>query len=234
MRRPGSRLPEVLITFPSLAWLTVLFVVPTLVVFAIAFKPADLYGGVGAGWTLATVRSLGNPTYPAILWRTLWISLLATTLCISLAIPMGYYMARVGRRWRQALLLLTVVPFWTSFLVRVFAWKHLLHPEGPIKQALIAMGLIGPQTPLLYTPAAVVLVTVYTFLPFAILPVYAAAEKFDFHLFDAAMDLGATRLRAFYRVFLPGIRRGILTAVLVVFIPSLGSYVIPDVVGGPN
>jgi spermidine/putrescine transport system permease protein len=234
MRRPGSRLPEVLITFPSLAWLTVLFVVPTLVVFAIAFKPADLYGGVGAGWTLATVRSLGNPNYPAILWRTLWISLLATTLCISLAIPMGYYMARVGRRWRQALLLLTVVPFWTSFLVRVFAWKHLLHPEGPIKQALIAMGLIGPQTPLLYTPAAVVLVTVYTFLPFAILPVYAAAEKFDFHLFDAAMDLGATRLRAFYRVFLPGIRRGILTAVLVVFIPSLGSYVIPDVVGGPN
>jgi spermidine/putrescine transport system permease protein len=234
MTRPGSRLPEYLITFPSLAWLTVLFVVPTLVVFAIAFKPADLYGGVGAGWTLATLRSLGNPNYPAILWRTLWISLLSTAVCITLAIPMAYYMARVGRRWRQALLLLTVVPFWTSFLVRVFAWKHLLHPEGAIKQALIAAGLITDQTPLLYTPGAVVLVTVYTFLPFAILPVYAAAEKFDFHLFDAAMDLGATRLRAFYRVFLPGIRRGILTAVLVVFIPSLGSYVIPDVVGGPN
>ena len=234
MTRPGSRVPEFLISLPSLLWLTVLFVVPTLIVFGIALKPADLYGGVGAGWTLATLRSLGNPNYPAILWRTLWISLVATAACILLAIPMGYYMARAGRRWRQVLLLLTVVPFWTSFLVRVFAWKHLLHPEGPIKHALVVLGLAAPDTPLLYTPQAVVLVTVYTFLPFAILPVYAAAEKFDFHLFEAAMDLGATRLRAFYAVFLPGIRRGILTAVLVVFIPALGSYVIPDVVGGPN
>lgn len=234
MPRTTSRVPEFLITLPSLAWLMVLFAVPTVVVFAIAFKPADLYGGVGSGWTLATLRGLANPIYPAIFWRTLWISLLATALCILLAIPMGYYMARVHRRWRQVLLLLTVVPFWTSFLVRVFAWKHLLHPEGPVKQVLVWLGLAAPDAPLLYTPSAVVLVTVYTFLPFAILPIYAAAEKFDFHLFEAAMDLGATRLQAFYSVFLPGIRRSILTAILVVFIPALGSYVIPDVVGGPD
>lgn len=234
MKRRATRLPEFLATLPSLAWLTILFAVPAAVVFAIAFKPADPHGGVGAGWTLATWRSLGNPHYPAIVWRTLWISLLATALCIVLAVPMGYHMARAGRRWRQALLLLTVVPFWTSFLVRVFAWKHLLHPEGPIKRGLVAIGLADPQTILLYTPGTVVLVTVYTFLPFAILPVYAAAGKFDFRLFDAAMDLGATRWRAFLHVFLPGIRRGLLTAVLVVFIPALGSYIIPDVVGGPE
>ncbi len=130
--------------------------------------------------------------------------------------------------------MLVIVPFWTSFLVRVFAWKSLLHPEGLIKKALEALGLAGPETTLLYNPAAVVLVMVYTFLPFAILPIYAAAEKFDFRLIEAARDLGARPFQAFRRVFLPGIRRGILTAILVVFIPALGSYVIPDLVGGPS
>jgi spermidine/putrescine transport system permease protein len=117
--------------------------------------------------------------------------------------------------------------------VRVFAWKSLLHPEGMIKRALEALGLAGAETPLLYNPAAVVLVMVYTFLPFTILPIYAAAEKFDFRLVEAARDLGARPFQAFRRVFLPGIRRGVLTAILVVFIPSLGSYIIPDLVGGP-
>jgi spermidine/putrescine transport system permease protein len=118
--------------------------------------------------------------------------------------------------------------------VRVFAWRSLLHPEGPVKGALEAMGLAGPGTMLLYNPAAVVLVMVYTFLPFTILPIYAAAEKFDFRIVEAARDLGARPFQAFRKVFLPGIRKGLLTAFLVVFIPALGSYIIPDLVGGPN
>ncbi len=130
--------------------------------------------------------------------------------------------------------MLVIVPFWTSFLVRVFAWKSLLHPEGLIKRILVACGLAAHQATLLYHPAAVVLVMVYTFLPFTILPIYAAAEKFDFRLIEAARDLGARPLQAFRRIFLPGIRRGLLTAVLVVFIPALGSYIIPDIVGGPS
>jgi spermidine/putrescine transport system permease protein len=231
---PRRRLPEFLCTAPSFVWLTALFVVPTALVFAIAFKPPDLYGGVGPGWTLATLRALDNPSYPAVAWRTLWLSAATAALCILLAIPTGYSMARAHPRWRPTLVLLTVVPFWISFLIRVFAWKQLLHPEGPLKHALAAAGLISPKASLLYTPGAVLLVLVYSYLPFAILPVYAAAEKFDFLLFEAAMDLGASRFRAFVSVFLPAIRRGILTAVLVVFIPALGSYVIPDVVGGPT
>lgn len=229
-----SRQGEYLTSLPSVAWLTILFVAPTLMVFAMALKPVDPYGGIGAGWTLETLRGLRNPAYPAMIGRTVWISLAATAICILLAVPMGYHMARVSRRWRQALLLLTVVPFWTSFLIRVFAWKHLLHPEGALRSVLVTLGVLAPDRMLLYTPGAVLLVTIYTFLPFAVLPVYAAADKFDFQLFEAAMDLGATRLQAFWRVFLPGIRRGIITALLVVFIPALGSYVIPDVVGGPD
>lgn len=228
------KLHEWSITLPSFSWLTVLFVIPTLVIFVITFKPSDPYGGIGDGWTLNTLISLGNPNYPAIIWRTLWLSVVTTVVSILLAVPMGYFMARVSAKWQQSLLLLVVVPFWTSFLVRIFAWKVLLHPEGPLKQLLVLLSLATPDTSLLYNSGAILLVLVYTYLPFAILPIYAAAEKFDFRLIEAARDLGAHQLRAFFSIFLPGIRRGLLTAILVVFIPALGSYVIPDIVGGPH
>jgi spermidine/putrescine transport system permease protein len=229
-----KKVQEWLVTAPSLFWLILLFLIPTLIVFAIAFKPTDLYGGIGAGWSLATLRSLGNPNYPIIIWRTLYLSLLTTVACILLATPAGYCLARAGERWRQFLLLLVIIPFWTSFLIRIFAWKTLLHPEGLIKKSLVFLHLLRPEASLLYNAWAVWLVMVYTFLPFAILPIYAAAEKFDFRLMEASQDLGARRWQSFLYVFLPGIRRGLWTSILVVFIPALGSYVIPDIVGGPG
>lgn len=225
---------EWFVTSPSLFWLSFFFVIPTLLVFAIAFKPANPYGGIGKGWSLQTLFHLANPNYPSILWRTLWISLLTTVICLVLAVPTGYHIARLKPRVRQLVLLLVIVPFWTSFLVRIFAWKILLHPEGFVKRALVMVGLAGPESILMYNSAAVLLVMVYTYLPFSILPIYAAAEKYDFRLTEAARDLGAGTVRAFFSVFLPAIRRGILTSVLVVFIPALGSYVIPDIVGGPG
>ena len=228
------KLFEWLVTLPSFVWLLVLFLIPTVLVFAITFKPATPYGGIGPGWTLDTLRTLGNPNYPAIIWRTIWLSVAATALCILLATPMGYYMARVSPERRRMVLLLVILPFWTSFLVRIFAWKVLLHPEGMLKHLLVFLRLCSPDTSLLYNAYAVLLVMVYTELPFAILPIYAAAEKFDFRLIEAAKDLGATSFRAFRSIFLPGIRVGLLTAFLMVFIPSLGSYVIPDIVGGPT
>ena len=227
------RRTEWLVSLPTLVWLGLFVVVPTLLVFIIAFRPANPYGGIGQGWTLDTVRALATPSYLVIAWRTLRISLLTTVISLLLALPAGYTIARAPARWRNRLLLLVIIPFWTSFLVRVFAWKSLLHPEGPVKKALDALGLVGPEATLLYHPAAVVLVMVYTFLPFTILPIYAAAEKFDFRLIEAARDLGAGPFQSFLKVFLPGIRRGVVTAVLVVFIPALGSYIIPDLVGGP-
>jgi len=234
VRDVARRRAEWLLTTPSLGWLAVLVLLPTLIVFAIAFKPADPFGGIGAGWTLDTLRGLARSSYLGIAWRTLYLSLLATAACLCLATPMSYFMARAPRRWQRRLLLLVVVPFWTCFLVRVFAWKVLLHPDGALKHALSALGLVSYTATLLYTPGAVLLVMVYTSLPFAVLPIYAAAEKFDFKLLEAARDLGATSLGAFWAVFMPGIRRGILSAALLVFIPSLGSYIIPDIVGGPS
>lgn len=229
-----ERRHEPWITLPSFLWLVLLFMVPAAIVFAIAFKPSDPFGGIGAGWTLQTLRSLGDPNYPAILWRTIWLSVATTLACLALATPTAYFMARTSASVRPLLVLAVIVPFWTSFLVRIFAWKVVLHPEGIVKQALAALHLVPQDGSLLYHSGAVLLVLVYTELPFAILPLFAAAEKFDFRLLEAARDLGAGPLRAFWTVFLPGIRRGMLTATLVTLIPALGSYVVPDLVGGPT
>jgi len=229
-----SKRNEWFLTVPSLIWLVILFLVPTIMIFAISFKPPDQYGGFAPGWTLKTLASLAQPNYPAIIWRTIYLSVITTVICILLATPVGYCMARLTGRWRQIFLLLVIVPFWTSFLVRIFAWKVLLHPDGLIKRFLVFLHLVGPDATLLYNAGAVLLVMVYNFLPFAILPIYAAAAKFDFRLVEAAQDLGAHKFQSFMRVFIPGIWRGLITAILMVFIPALGSYVIPDIVGGPS
>jgi spermidine/putrescine transport system permease protein len=234
--RTGARrrLGEWLASGPSLLWLGLLFLVPTLLVFVLAFRPANPYGGMGRGWTLENLRRLADPSTLAVAWKTVEISFATTFICLILAVPIGYTLARIPAKRRDFFLLLVIIPFWTNFLIRIFAWKALLHPDGPIKHALVFLGLAGPRTSLLYNTGAVILVSVYTFLPFTILPIYAAAEKFDFRLLEAARDLGAKRFQAFRKVFLPGISRGLLSAVLFVSIPALGSYVIPDIVGGPD
>ena len=225
-------LREVLLTIPSFVWLTIFFLLPTIIIFAIAFKPASPDGQVAAGWTWRTLLSLRNPNYPQIIWRTIWLSLATTVISLAISVPIAYYIARCAAWKRNLILFLTIIPFWTSFLIRIFAWKAVLHPDGFLKHAMVFLHLIENDTLLLYRPEAVLLVMIYTELPFAILPIYAAAEKFDFALIEAALDLGASKLKAFFDVFIPGIKSGIVSACLMVLIPSFGSYVVPDVVGG--
>lgn len=225
---------EILATLPSFSWLGWFVLVPTLLVFAIALRTTDPAGGIGPGWTLRQFGIFCQPDIQRLLWRTLWISALTTAICLALALPVAWFLARVRPVWRSRLLMLVIVPFWTNFLIRVFAWNQILHSEGGLARVLRAVHLLGSNDSLLFNSGAVVLVSVYTYLPFAILPLYAAAEKFDFGLLDAARDLGASALRAFGAVFLPGIRKGITTALVIVFIPMLGSYVVPDLVGGTD
>ncbi len=225
---------EILTTLPSFGWLAAFVLAPTLLVLAIAFRTTDPSGGIGAGWTLDQFRVFGEKSVHILLWRTLWISVLTTALCMISALPVAWFISRSSAIWRPRLLLLVIVPFWTNFLIRVFAWNQILHSEGGLARFLRTLHLLGENESLLFNSGAVVLVSVYTYLPFAILPLYAAAEKFDFSLLDAARDLGATAFRAFWSVFLPGIRKGISTALVIVFIPMLGSYVVPDLVGGAD
>jgi spermidine/putrescine transport system permease protein len=229
--KPRSEVPA---TLPSFGWLVFFVLLPSLLVLVTAFRPTDPSGGIGSGWTLEQFRIFGQPGMLALVWRTFWISGVTTVMCLTLALPVAWFVARVAPVWRPRLLLLIVVPFWTNFLIRVFAWNQILHSEGWLARILRALGLLGETDTLLFNSGAVVLVSVYTYLPFAILPLYAAAEKFDFGLLDAARDLGAGAFRAFWSVFLPGVRKGMVTAVVIVFIPMLGSYVVPDLVGGSD
>lgn len=228
------RKPEILATMPSFLWLALFVFIPVVIIFTIAFKPALAAGGIGEGWSLEALRSLNDPIYPSLLLRTVIISVITTALCLALALPVAWYLAKISPKWRTRILILIIIPFWTNFVIRVFAWQQILHAEGSIAGVLRTLGILGETERLLGNVVAVVVVSVYTYLPFAILPIFAAAEKFDFQLMDAARDLGAKPLRAFRSVFLPGIRQGIVTALLIVFIPMLGSYVIPDMVGGTD
>ena len=231
LRRHGV---EWVLTTPSFVWMALFFALPTFLIFVISFRPPDPWGGIGTGWTLQNWRGLSNPGYPLIFWRSLWLSAATTVICLVTAIPIAYWLARLDRRIRRWMLILVILPFWTNFLIRIFAWKTVLHPEGWVKSGMMNLGLVEAQTQLLYSPWTVLLVLVYSYLPFAILPLYAAAEKFDFSLLEAALDLGASRLRSFWQIYLPGIRKGLLTAFLIVFIPALGSYAIPDIIGGTS
>lgn len=222
------------LTLPSFGWLLLFFLIPTLIIFAYAFKPSDPHGGVGAGWTLDVIKSLADPNYYFLIWRTLWLSGITTLVCLFLALPVGYQLALTKGSLRKLLLLLFVIPFWSSFLIRIFAWKTVLHPEGFLKKLLVFLHLLSPDATLLYNSGAVLLVMIYTYLPFAVFPIYAAASKFNFQQIEAAMDLGATRRQAFFKIFVPGIKKGIFTAMIMVFIPAIGAYVIPDLVGGAN
>jgi ABC-type spermidine/putrescine transport system permease subunit I len=229
-----SRKSELIATAPSFLWLSLFVFVPFLIIFTIAFKPALAAGGIGEGWSLDAIRSLNDPVYPALMLRTVFISIITTSFCLLLALPVAWQLVKISSRWRNLLLILIIIPFWTNFIIRVFAWQQILHAEGAIAKLLRGLSLLGETDRLLGNATAVVIVSIYTYLPFAILPIYAAAEKFDFHLLDAARDLGAKPFRAFISVFLPGIRRGLTTAFLIVFIPMLGSYVIPEMVGGTD
>ena len=225
---------ELLLSLPSLAWLSLFVLVPAALILIIAFRATAASGGIADEWTLGQFRILAEPHIQVLLWRTLWISAVTSAICLALAIPVAWFIARARESIRPTLLLLVIVPFWTNFLIRVFAWNQILHSEGALARFLRAIHLLEPNQPLLFNSGAVILVSVYTYLPFAILPLYAAAEKFDFRLLEAARDLGAGALRSLFSIFIPGIATGIRTALVIVFIPMLGSYVVPDLVGGSN
>jgi spermidine/putrescine transport system permease protein len=225
---------ELLLSLPSLAWLSLFVLVPAALILIIAFRATAASGGIADEWTLGQFRILAEPHIQVLLWRTLWISAVTSAICLALAIPVAWFIARARESVRSTLLLLVIVPFWTNFLIRVFAWNQILHSEGGLARFLRAIHLLETNQPLLFNSGAVILVSVYTYLPFAILPLYAAAEKFDFRLLEAARDLGAGALRSVFSIFIPGIATGIRTALVIVFIPMLGSYVVPDLVGGSN
>jgi spermidine/putrescine transport system permease protein len=214
-------------------WFTVFFLAPLLIIVLYSFLQKGLYGGVVPGaFTLGAYRDLGNPSFVVITVRTLVTAIAATFITIIIALPCGYFMAR--SRHQTALLLLIIIPFWTNFLIRVFAWMNILGNNGFLNDLLIRIGLLANYVQFLYNQGSVVLVLVYMYLPYAILPLFATIDKFDFSLLEAARDLGASKTQSMARVLLPNIHSGLYTAVLFTFIPIFGAYAVPLLVGGKD
>ncbi len=223
------RLGEWLLTLPSLGMLILLVGIPMIVILLTAFRQRT-----GDGWSLDAIRNI-SAAWETLHWpiikRTLFYSSITTVLTILIGMPVAYLIARANTKIRGFLILLIMIPFWTNMLVHVSAWRVVLHPDGVLRQTLLWLGIIGEADYLLNNAGAVILLMVYVFLPFAILPLYAAIEKFDFTLLESARDLGASRMQSLVRVFLPGISGGIVAAAMLVFVPVMGCYIIPDLVG---
>ncbi|HVQ31504.1 MAG TPA: ABC transporter permease [Vicinamibacteria bacterium] len=227
----NTRRQALLLLLPCALTLALLFLLPQLLMFESSLGRRDAYGGIVHQWGPSNYLRALEPIYLVILARSIGLAFVTTALCLLVAWPMAYWLAlKVPDRWRSGLLVLVILPFWTSFLVRMYAWVFALRSEGLVNLFLGRFG-VGPL-PLLYNDFAVLLGQVYGELPFMILPLYASLEKLDRSLLEAASDLGARPARALLRVTLPLSAPGIVAGCVLVFIPSLGAYLAPDLLGG--
>jgi spermidine/putrescine transport system permease protein len=229
-RRAASRRGFVL-GLPALLYLTVFFMVPLGIVVAYSFASRSRTGRTELrDWSLDAYSRLGDDIVRTIAVRSLWIALATTLISLVLAYPLAYYMSTRTPTVRNVLLVGVMLPFWTNFLVRTYAWRVLLDGDGLVSQATEAVG-IG-ETRLLFTPTAVLIGLVYGYLPFMVLPLYAAIERIDWSLVEAARDLHASAWTAFRRIVWPLSLPGVIAGSILVFVPSFGAYVTPAILGG--
>ncbi len=219
---------------PGALWLLLFFNLPLVIVLFISLVERGRAGGVKAPpvFTLENYQQFFDPLYLGIFYNSVRIGVIVTLVCLLVGYPLAFFIAQRHPRWRGALLLLVMIPFWTNFLVRTYALKQVLGAEGVINSILLGLGLIGRPLDLLFNEFAVLVGLVYGYLPFAVLPMYASIEKFDFTLVEAAADLGANLRRAFLRVMLPLTLPGVIAAFVLVFVPVVGAFITPDIMGG--
>ena len=248
-RQNGSMLQKLIVRVPY-AWLVAFFLLPFLIVLkislsqtAIAQPPYVPAFDLAAGWHGVVVffngLSLGNylllgsdPIYVLSYVKSVEIAAFATLLLLLVGYPVAYAIARTPRHIQAVLVLLTVLPFWTSLLIRIYAWMNILQRDGPLNDLLMAFGLVKEPQAWLATDTAIYIGIVYSYLPFMVLPLYATLEKLDESLLEAAADLGCPRWKTFWLVTLPLSSSGIIAGVLLCFIPIVGEFVIPDLLGG--
>lgn len=232
---------------PGALWILLFFNLPILIVLFISFVERGRAGGIQLPpvFTLENYVQLFNACasefsgpecnpflYMSIFGHSARIALIVTFWCIVLGYPLSYFISKQTQVWRDALMILVIIPFWTNFLVRTYALKQVLATEGLLNSFLMNVGLIGQPLDLLFNEFAVIVGLVYGYLPFAILPMYASIEKFDHTLMEAASDLGASPVRAFLKVMLPLTLPGVIAALVLVFVPVVGAFITPDIMGG--
>jgi spermidine/putrescine transport system permease protein len=214
------------------AWLVTLSVLPFLIILAMSFAVRSESGLISWTFTLANYERAFHLVYLKVLAKTIFLSLGATITCLLVGFPVAYYLARATPEKRQMGLMLLFIPFWTNFILRIYGIVSIFGNHGLLNQTIMRLGLTDAPLEILYTRFGIYLGLVYNYLPFIVVPIFSALEKFDLSLREAAMDLGANRWQTFTRVLLPNVREGIAIGSLFVFIPMMGEYVIPDILGG--
>lgn len=227
-----QKLLRALLLLPMTVVAVLFVLIPLGYVLVLSFLSRDEIFGVTFQFTLSNYSRILNPMYFRVLVDSLVLALSTTALTLLVGYPFGYYMARLSVRTRALVMLLLIAPFWTNALVRLYGWRTFLQANGPLNTFLQWLGVIDQPLKLLYNNGAVLLGMLYALLPFMILPTYAAVEKMDWTLVEAARDLGAGPVRAFFTVTLPRTLPGILAGCVLVFVPSMGLFFISDLMGG--
>ena len=217
---------------PGVAYWLAFFLVPVGVLIAYSFFSRGPYGGVIYEPTLKNYARAFDPLYIGVLWTSVRIASVATAVALLLAYPAAMFIARASPRWRVPLLVLVILPFWTSFLIRTYAWIVLLNPAGLINKLLQGIGLVDEPLPLLYNEFAVTLGLVYAYLPLMVLPIYASLERLGVQAGEASSDLYASPAQTLRKVTIPLTLPGIVAGCIFVFVPSLGNFIVPDLLGG--
>ncbi|EST53290.1 ABC transporter permease [Brevibacillus panacihumi W25] len=221
-----------LLALPTLVWMGALFVLPMILMLALSFMERGTYGQVVYQFNIDNYIRIFDPLYGLIFWDTLVVAVLTTVFSILCGYPLAYYISRLEKSKQQIWLLLVMIPFWINFLVRSYAWVIILRSQGVVNTILQSLGLIDEPLTLLYNSGSVLVGMVYTLLPFMVLPIYVSLEQMDYRKLEAAYDLGATPWKAFWHVTLPMTKTGVVTGSILVFVSSIGMFVVPDVMGG--
>jgi spermidine/putrescine transport system permease protein len=232
LRRSPLWVTSFMLLLPAIIWYGVFFLAPLVQMVVISFAIPGPYGGVQPGFVLDSYQALTDPLYINIFLVTLRMALIGMLACLLVGYPLAYFLATRAGRYKTLLLLLIIVPFWTSFLIRTYAWETILDPEGALSQALQSTGVIHQPLAVLYSPVAIFIGILYNYLPLMVFPLYVALERLDKQLIEASKDLGAGRFATFRRVTLPLTLPGVMTGCLLVFIPLTGEYLIPTILGG--
>ena len=219
------------LALPAYLYLIFFFVISLFIVFIYSFATRNRFGGTDlSGWNLDSYARISEPIVRDVLFRSVWLAFLTTVICLVIAYPFAYFLSTRRVAVRNVMLVFVMIPFWTNFLVRNFAWRVILGNDGPLTNATEFLGLGSAE--LLFTQTAVVLGLVYGYLPFMILPLYAAIERIDRRLLEASRDLYGTGLQSFRHVLFPLSMPGVIAGSILVFVPSLGAYVTPEILGG--
>ena len=227
--------------WPMGVWFCVFFVIPLVIIVAYSFMTRDVYGGVQPKFTLKAYKQMFSPAYGMIFLRTLLITVISTAITILIALPCGYAMAR--SRHQTLLLILVIIPFLTNSLIRIFAWMTILGDNGLLNGICrfffnlfhgFSEDAVYTTHKFMFTKGAIILVSIYMYLPYAILPIFTAVDRFDFSLLEAARDLGATKIQSMMKILIPGVKSGIISALIFTFIPIFGNYTVPQMVGGKD